>query len=58
MELVYEKEDLLIADGGKDNEYNFYPHAGIGVAQPRARGPRRARWWTSRPTCRKGDFEV
>ena len=35
MQLVYEKEDLLIADGGKDSEYNFYEHAGIGVGQPR-----------------------
>ena len=33
--LVYEKEDLLIADGGKDKEYNFYEHAGIGVVNPR-----------------------
>mgnify|MGYP000163893711 CR=1 FL=1 len=33
--LVYEKEDLLIDDGGKDNEYNFYRHAGIGVVNPR-----------------------
>ena len=36
--LVYEKEDLLIADGGKDTSYNFYRHAGIGVAQPRGQG--------------------
>ena len=35
MKLVYEKEDLLIADGGKDNQYNFYKHAGIGVVNPR-----------------------
>ena len=34
---VYEKEDLLIADGGKDKEYNFYRHAGIGVANPRGK---------------------
>lgn len=33
--LVWEKEDLLIDDGGKDNAYNFYEHAGIGVANPR-----------------------
>jgi NADH-quinone oxidoreductase subunit I len=38
MKLVYEKEDLLIEGGGKDNEYNFYAHAGIGVAQPRGEG--------------------
>ena len=35
LKMVYEKEDLLIADGGKDNEYNFYKHAGIGVVNPR-----------------------
>ncbi len=35
LSLVYEKEDLLIADGGKDNRYNFYRHAGIGVVNPR-----------------------
>lgn len=38
MELVYEKEDLLIDNGGKDPGYNFYRHAGIGVAQPRGAG--------------------
>jgi len=26
---------LQIEDGGKDREYNFYRHAGIGVANPR-----------------------
>jgi NADH-quinone oxidoreductase subunit I len=35
MDLVYEKEDLLIDNGGKDHEYNFYRQAGIGVVQPR-----------------------
>lgn len=35
LSLVAEKEDLLIADGGKDNAYNFYRHAGIGVVNPR-----------------------
>ena len=35
LNLVFEKEDLLIADGGKDKEYNFYQHAGIGVVNPR-----------------------
>jgi NADH-quinone oxidoreductase subunit I len=39
LELVYEKEDLLIEGGGKDREYNFYRRAGIGVAQPRGKGP-------------------
>jgi len=40
MELVYEKEDLLIDGCGKDLEYDFYRHAGIGVAQPRGEGAR------------------
>ncbi|OGU12752.1 MAG: NADH-quinone oxidoreductase subunit I [Geobacteraceae bacterium GWC2_58_44] len=35
MEMVYEKEDLLIDGTGKDPEYNFYRHAGIGVVNPR-----------------------
>ena len=35
MSFVYEKEDLLIDSGGKDTEYNFYRHAGIGVLNPR-----------------------
>ena len=35
LNLVYEKEDLLIDDGGKDQDYNFYRHAGIGVVNPR-----------------------
>jgi len=38
LNLVLEKEDLLIADGGQNNEYNFYQHAGIGVTQPRGNG--------------------
>jgi NADH-quinone oxidoreductase subunit I len=38
MDLVYEKEDLLIDGCGKDDSYNFYTHAGIGVAQPRGEG--------------------
>ena len=38
MELLYEKEDLLVDHGGKDAEYNFYRHAGIGVTQPRGEG--------------------
>lgn len=40
MELVYEKEDLLITGCGKDAGYNFYRHAGIGVVQPRGTGER------------------
>lgn len=39
MDLVYEKEDLLIDGCGKDASYNFYHHAGIGVTQPRGAGP-------------------
>ena len=35
LNLVYEKEDLLIDDGGHDKEYNFYRHAGIGVVNLR-----------------------
>ena len=35
MNLLYEKEDLLVNHGGKDPDYNFYRHAGIGVTQPR-----------------------
>jgi len=30
--LVYEKEDLLVDNGGKDKEYNFYQYAGIVTA--------------------------
>jgi NADH-quinone oxidoreductase subunit I len=26
---VAEKEDLLVNHGGKNNEYNFYRHAGV-----------------------------
>ncbi|MFA7059798.1 MAG: NADH-quinone oxidoreductase subunit NuoI [Pedobacter sp.] len=38
MDLVYEKEDLLINGCGKDDSYNFYKHSGIGVTQPRGEG--------------------
>ena len=38
MDLVYEKEDLLIDGCGKDDSYNFYHHAGIGVTQSRGEG--------------------
>ncbi len=38
MDLVYEKEDLLVDHGGKEPDYNFYRHAGIGVTQPRGKG--------------------
>jgi NADH-quinone oxidoreductase subunit I len=29
LKLVFEKKDLLVNHGGKDNIYNFYQHAGI-----------------------------
>jgi NADH-quinone oxidoreductase subunit I len=35
MDLLYEKEDLLVDHCGKDAEYNYYRHAGIGVTQSR-----------------------
>jgi NADH-quinone oxidoreductase subunit I len=38
MDLVYEKGDLLVDHGGKEPAYNFYRHAGIGVAQARGTG--------------------
>jgi NADH-quinone oxidoreductase subunit I len=38
MDLVYEKEDLLINGCGKSPDYNYYRHAGIGVTQPRGSG--------------------
>lgn len=38
MDLVYEKENLLITGCGKDPGYNFYHHAGIGVTQDRGQG--------------------
>jgi NADH-quinone oxidoreductase subunit I len=43
MNLVYEKEDLLIDGCGKDSSYNFYRHAGIGVTQPRGEGVEESR---------------
>jgi len=38
LKLVAEKQDLLIDGCGKDDAYNFYRHAGIGVTQPRGAG--------------------
>ena len=29
LEMVFEKEDLLVNHGGKDRDYNFYRHAGV-----------------------------
>ena len=31
LKLVAEKEDLLVDHGGKNNEYNFYRYAGVGI---------------------------
>ncbi len=39
LSLLYEKEDLLIDGPGKDPHYDFYRHAGIGVAAPRGTLP-------------------
>jgi len=33
LELVYEKEDLLVDHGGRNSEYDFYRHAGIGTPE-------------------------
>lgn len=30
LKLVYEKEDLLVDHGGKNRDYNYYRHAGVG----------------------------
>jgi NADH-quinone oxidoreductase subunit I len=32
LDLVYEKEDLLVDHQGKDPEYNFYKYAGVATA--------------------------
>jgi len=39
LNLVWEKEDLLVDHGGKDPDYHFYRHSGIGVAAPRGGNP-------------------
>ena len=39
MSLVAEKEDLLIDGCGKDQEYNYYRHSGIGVVTSRGGNP-------------------
>jgi NADH-quinone oxidoreductase subunit I len=33
LDFIYEKEDLLIDNGGKNKEYNFYRHSGVAVEQ-------------------------
>ncbi len=35
LELLYEKEDLLVEHGGKDNSYNYYRLAGVEVTGPK-----------------------
>ncbi len=32
LDLLYEKEDLLVNHGGKNSDYNYYRHAGVAVA--------------------------
>jgi NADH-quinone oxidoreductase subunit I len=44
MDLVYEKEDLLISGCGKEPEYNFYRHSRGGLGKGGGAG--RALWWT------------
>lgn len=39
LSFVYEKEDLLIDGCGKDDSYNYYRHAGVGVVAPRGGNP-------------------
>jgi NADH-quinone oxidoreductase subunit I len=39
LQVVYEKDDLLIEGGGKNTDYNFYRQSGIGVAAPRGGNP-------------------
>lgn len=39
LNLVWEKEDLLVDHGGKDPDYHFYRHSGIGVVAPRGGNP-------------------
>ena len=31
LNLLYEKEDLLVDHGGKDNQYNYYRYAGVSM---------------------------
>jgi NADH-quinone oxidoreductase subunit I len=35
LELLYEKEDLLVEHGGKDKHYNYYRLAGVAVTGPK-----------------------
>jgi NADH-quinone oxidoreductase subunit I len=31
LKLLYEKEDLLVDHGGKDDQYNYYRYAGVAM---------------------------
>ena len=37
LQFVYEKEDLLVDHGGKNSDYDFYKHCGIGVNSEKGR---------------------
>jgi len=39
LDMVYEKEDLLVDGQGKYPGYNFYRHSGIGVVNPKGENP-------------------
>ena len=39
LDMVYEKEQLLIDGVGKHPFYNFYRHAGVGVVNPKGGNP-------------------
>jgi len=39
LDFVYEKDDLLIDGTGKDPDYNFYRHAGVGLLVPKGKRP-------------------
>ncbi len=39
LETVWEKEELLVDHCGQEPDYNFYHHAGIGVAAARGENP-------------------
>ncbi len=35
LDFVYEKEDLLVDHGGKNKDYDFYRHSGVGSVHPK-----------------------
>ncbi|MCE5334854.1 MAG: NADH-quinone oxidoreductase subunit NuoI [Desulfobacteraceae bacterium] len=43
LDLVYEKEDLLIEGCGKNSEYNYYEHAGVAVGFDKGEHPGEAK---------------